>query len=158
VLLDYLGAYHNLQGNFADAEAAFRDALALDANDLTALNNLSWLLAFQPQKNAEALRLAQHAIKIMGPYPGVLDTRGVIHLTAGRTDDAVKDLEDVVAEGPTAGHYFHLAQAHLQAKNRARATAALAEANRLGLSESALHPLERAAYQQLCVQVGMEKK
>ena len=159
ILLDYLGAFHNLRENYADAEVAFRQALALDAHDLTSLNNLSWLLAFQPQKNAEALELVQRAIKTMGPFPGLLDTRGVIHLTAGRTDQAIRDLEDAVAEGPTATRYFHLAQARQLAKNPNGALTALTEAtNRLGLNESVLHPLERSAYQQLCLQLEMAKK
>jgi Tfp pilus assembly protein PilF len=158
VLLDYLGALHNLQGDLAAAATDFRAALALEANDLTALNNLSWLLAFQPSKNAEALEMVNRVIKIAGPHPGVLDTRGVIHLTAGRAAQAVQDLEDAVAEAPTASRYFHLAQAHQLAKNRTSAMAALMEANRLGLNESGLNALERTAYQRLCVQLGMEKE
>jgi cellulose synthase operon protein C len=160
LLLDSLGAFHNLQENFAKAEEAFRDALKLDANDLTALNNLSWLLAFQPgkEKNAEALLLVQRAIKTMGPFAGLLDTRGVIHLRAGRAEQAVKDLEDSVAESPTASHYFHLAQAYDKAKDLGRAKTTLTEAHRIGLQESVLHPLERSAYQQLCVQLRTTKK
>jgi tetratricopeptide (TPR) repeat protein len=157
VLLDYLGAYHNLRGDFGKAETAFRDALSIEPNDPTALNNLSWLLAFQPQKNGEALDLAQRAIKTAGPHAGILDTRGVIHLIGGRAELAVKDLEAVVADGPTASHYFHLAQAHQLAKNRTGALAAINEAKRLGVSDDALHPLERAAYHQLCTQLGIQK-
>ena len=59
-----------LKGATVYIKVAFRDALSLDANDPTALNNLSWLLAFQPQKHAEALRLVQHAIKTIGPLAG----------------------------------------------------------------------------------------
>ena len=155
ILLDFLGAYHNLREEFPEAETAFRDALALNADDPTALNNLSWLLAFQPQKNAEALQLVQRAIKTRGPGAGLLDTRGVIHLKAGRADEAVRDLEDAVAEAPTASHYFHLAQAYLMANKRDRAEAALKEADRIGMQ---VNPLESRADQQLRAQLNMARK
>jgi cellulose synthase operon protein C len=158
VLMNYLGAFHNFQGDFAAAEADFRAALGLTPTDITALNNLSWLLAFKPGKNAEGLELANRAIKIAGPHAGLLDTRGVIHLTAGRAIEALKDLEEGVAEAPTASRYFHLAQAHQLANNQTSAMAALTEANRLGLNESGLTALERTAYQHLCVQLGMQKR
>ena len=158
ILLDYLGAFHNLQGDFPAAEADFRAVLKLEPKDLTALNNLSWLLAFQLSKNAEALKLVKSAIEIGGPHAGLLDTRGVIHLTAGRAADALKDLEDAVAETPSPSHYFHLAQAHYLAKNNREALAAWTAADELGLTEQSLHRLERDAYHKLCVDLGVQKK
>jgi tetratricopeptide (TPR) repeat protein len=150
ILLDHLGALHNLQGNFAEAEAAYRGALQLDATDKTALNNLAWLLAFQPQKNAEALDLVERAIKISGPLPGLLDTRGKIHLAAGRVAKAVEDLKNAVEEQPSASRYFHLVEAYQLANRPDDARIAWAAAKRdFGLTENSVHPLERAAYQKL---------
>lgn len=158
IFLNYQAALHNLQGNIKEAETIYRDVLALNQGDPTALNNLAWLLAFQPGKGNEALQLIERALTIMGPEHGLVDTRAVIHLAAGRADQAVKELEGVLAEKPTAEGYFHLARAHAQAKNRLAAVNAFRQASRLGLNEGLIHPLEREAYQQLCVELDLKKE
>jgi tetratricopeptide (TPR) repeat protein len=145
VLLNYLGALYNLQGNFSESEATYRSVLQLKPNDVTALNNLAWLLAFQPQKNAEALAKIKQAIDVAGPQAGLLDTLGVIHVAGGRAQDALAILKAVVAEDPSASHYFHLAQAYYLAKNSTTALTALNEADRLDPTQKSLHPLDRAA-------------
>jgi tetratricopeptide (TPR) repeat protein len=157
-LLNFQAALYNLQGNLPEAEAAHRQVLKLNERDATALNNLAWLLAFQPAKAEEALDLVQRAITIAGPQNVLVDTRSVIHLMTGHADLAVKDLEGVLAEAPSGTGFFHLAQAHHKGKNRLAATAAMQQASRHGLKESELHPLERAAYRQLCSDLDVAKQ
>ncbi|HYT87192.1 MAG TPA: tetratricopeptide repeat protein [Gemmataceae bacterium] len=153
-LTRYQATLRSLRGSFQEAEKTFRQALAQNPRDATAMNNLAWLLAFQPSKGAEALELIQQALDIVGPVPAALDTRAVIYLALGRKDQAVKDLEEVVAASPTAAHYFHLAQAWHAAGKRDRALNALLEAEGRGLAESVLHPLERDAYRRLLAALG----
>jgi tetratricopeptide (TPR) repeat protein len=148
-LLLHLAAVRNFQGRFDDAGQLYRRALRLNERHALALNNLAFLLALQEGKAAEAQSLVARAIAVRGPVPGLLDTRGVVHLALGRTDQAVKDLQVAVAERPSAAGYFHLAQAHHRQNKLALAVAALEKAKGLGLEEKDLHPLERPAYRRL---------
>jgi hypothetical protein len=67
----------------------------------------------------------------------------------GLAFQAIKDLEDAIAEAPTGARLFHLAQAQLLAKNKVAAVAALQKAKNLGFKPENLHPLERPRYQEL---------
>jgi Tfp pilus assembly protein PilF len=149
VLVGYRASLRSLQGQFQGAEQRFREAIAQNPRNATAMNNLAWLLAFQPGKSAEALDLIRRAIDIVGPIPDAIDTRAMVYLAAGRSDLAVQDMEEVVIARPTADRYFRLARAQHAAKNHRAAVEAFQRAKGLGLSEGVLHPLERSVYQQL---------
>jgi tetratricopeptide (TPR) repeat protein len=143
-----LGVVHRLQGRYDEAEAVYRRILELNPRDVPALNNLAWLLAFKG-KATEALGLVQQAYEIGGPDPGLLDTLAVAHLTMGRGDLALKDLEEAIAERPSPDMYFHLARAYQMTGKRKAAAEALRRASDGGLKETDLHLLERTAYHQL---------
>ena len=63
----------------------------------TAYNNLAWLMALKDGKGREALEYINRAIKLKGPLPDFLDTRGVVYLTVGDSQLAIDDLEKAVA-------------------------------------------------------------
>src|SRR5262249_39182417 len=109
-----------------------------------------WLQVLQAGNGAEALKTVQRAIDIAGPIPELLDTRAVVYLALGQPDQAVKDLEEAVADTPTAHRYFHLAQAHLAVNHRAAAAAALRQGRALGLSGKTVDPLERKVFARVC--------
>jgi tetratricopeptide (TPR) repeat protein len=154
-LQTYQATFRSLRGSFREAEQTYRQAIAQNPRDATALNNLAWLLAFRGENEArEGLGLIQRALDVVGPAPAALDTRGVLHLALGRKDQALKDLEEAAAAGPTAAHYFHLAQAWHAAGKRDRALGALREAQDRGLTADLLHPLERPAYRRLLAQLN----
>jgi len=111
------------------------------------LNNLAWLLALKEGNGDEALKHVQSAIDLRGPMPKLLDTRGIIYVKLGKHKEAVDDLEEVVAQAPSAVSYFHLAQA-FSATNQHAAAAAFQEARNRGLDRE-IDPLERNAYLQL---------
>src|SRR5207244_5954793 len=99
----------------------------------------------------EALALANRAFEAVGAEPSLLDTRAVAYLALGRRDAAelaVRDLESVAAEAPSATTYFHLARAQALAGHRSEARRAWEAAARLGLRPDRLHALERPIYQQ----------
>ena len=135
-----------LQGNVSEAAATYRDVLMQDNRNAMALNNLAWILALKQGKGPEALELAKQAIQIMGPNPSLLDTRGIIYLTLGRANLAVKDLESAVAEKPNPIYCFHLARALLVDKNPDRAKQVFKQAKDLGLNPDRLDPLERGEF------------
>ncbi|HZT81556.1 MAG TPA: tetratricopeptide repeat protein, partial [Gemmataceae bacterium] len=142
-LLLQLADLRDLQRKYADAEALYRQVLKRDPTNATALNNLSWLLANDPRKAAEALELVNRAIEAHGPRADLLDTRATAYLALGQAEAAVKDLQAVVAEAPSPGRHFQLARAHLKAQDRAAAAKAFAEAKRLGFTPQQMHPLQQ---------------
>lgn len=149
-LLVCLADLYDLQGRYADAENVYRQALRKDADNVMALNNLAWLLAFQKSSaREEALVTINKAIDLVGASPELLDTRGVIHLMLSQSELALDDLQVAVTLSPSANNSFHLARA-LAAANKPRdARHLLGEANKRGFDLKRLHPLERPLGQQL---------
>ena len=82
--------------------------------------------------------------------------RAVVHLAAGNADLAVRDLRQAAAQAPSAVTYYHLAQAHLLAKDRTAAHTAYRRAVQLGLKEVDLHPLERPPWRKLHEEFGIK--
>jgi tetratricopeptide (TPR) repeat protein len=145
-LLDYLANVKRLQKDYQGVIALSRRILDLDKNDARTMANLAWMLVFTEKNPPEALRLINRAREIQGPQPWLLDTQAVVLLKMDKAAEAVKLLETAIAESPTADKYFHLAQAHADARNRAAAVDAFQHAKQLGLGENTVDPLEREAY------------
>jgi tetratricopeptide (TPR) repeat protein len=152
-LLSALVFLRLLQGRYDEAEAACRHILDEDSHNATAMNNLAWVLAFQDGKGADALDWVRRAYRIVGPRPELLDTRALIYLRSRPVDSeirqAIRDLEEAVAQNPEPAFYFHLAQAYQMIKDAKAARQALREAKVRGLKESSLHSQERMAYRKL---------
>ncbi len=151
MLLGYLAAVRRLEKNYDEVESLCRRILELNKTDTAAMNNLAWMLVLHRNNGDDALTWIQKAIEIDGPRESLLDTRAVIYMNMkqGQPSDAVRDMEEAIAEAPTAYRYFHLAQAHFMAQNRTYAIAAFSRAQELGLNENAIDPLELSAYRQL---------
>jgi tetratricopeptide (TPR) repeat protein len=139
----------DFQGKYADAEETYRKVLAREPDNLTALNNLAWLLAAREAQGAEALAMINRAIDKAGSLPQLLDTRAFVQLAIKNHGGAREDLEKAAQAMPSATHYFHLARSHGMAKDLPAASAALNRAKAAGLDPDRLHPLERASYQRL---------
>jgi tetratricopeptide (TPR) repeat protein len=152
-LVPRLAAIRYRQGRYDEAETLFRQALASNSDNPQALNDLAWVLSQRdpsPSKNQEALELVNRAIDIAGDNPTPLDTRAVIFLQLGQTDRALADLGRAIKLRPTSRVYhFHLARAHLLAKNEAESRRAFQRAEELGLKLETVDPLERESYQKL---------
>ena len=147
-LLTDLASVRCLQGRHDDALKLLQQAGARDKSNSVVQNNIAWLLVFAG-KTDEAWVAIEKAISIRGEQTNLLGTRAVIHMAKGRYNEAIRDLETAIVDRPTAVNYFHLAQAHLGAKNQTAALQALDRGKSLGLTESTVDPLERTAYQQL---------
>jgi tetratricopeptide (TPR) repeat protein len=153
-LLLALAGFRERQGRYGDAETLYRQVLEREPDNIVALNNLAGLLSGNEGKHAEGLELVQRALDRAGPLPALLDTHAVIALRMGRTDLAVKELEEAVADTPTATRYFHLALA-CQAARNARAAEVFAKATAAGFEPDSLYAFERAAYQQLVAELKL---
>jgi Tfp pilus assembly protein PilF len=149
VLQSFLAELEDSRGHDAEAMRIYRQILQRNPQHVLALNNLAFMLAVTQGDTAEALALVNAAIDQAGPVGPLLDTRAVIYLKASRTDLALKDLQQAVLLDSSWLSYFHLAQAHFQARDRFNARKFLAKATELGLKADALHRLELEAYRQL---------
>ncbi len=134
-----------IEGRPEDVEKIYRDLLKRDDLDVTqqaiVANNLAFYLA-KPETVTEASSLIDTAIEQLGPHPDLLDTRGVVRLVKGETDESVQDLLEAVL-APTAAKYLHLAQAQLLANQEAAARRSLDQAKELGLDPNSLSQSDR---------------
>ncbi len=132
------------------AIAEYEAALAFDANNLIALNNLASLLAFHaPEQSDRALELANRALAAAGPRGHVLDTRALVHLAAGKPAEAMKDLGAARLTDPRAVYDFHAALAADKLRESERRRQYLESAKSKGLKRTQLHPLEWPHYERM---------
>ncbi len=148
-LIVQLGDVRDIQNEWEKAEPIYREALAIEPNDVVALNNLAWLVAQRTKNGEKALELINRAIARVGPRAELLDTRAMAYLTLEKTTEAIQDLKEAVQETLTPTRCFHLARAYHQAKNREAAARELRQAKELGLQTSQLHPVEQKDYDEL---------
>lgn len=143
-LLSAAALFYTQRRQYDRAEAALREAIEKSPAHVPALNNLALHLALSRRNLDEALELVQRAIQIAGEKPGLLDTRAVVQLARGQTDQALADLDRAMALGPRATWRFHQARVWEARHDRAAAERADAEAREMGLDAARLHPLEQA--------------
>ncbi len=134
---------------FDEAEALYRQIVAQHGGNIMALNNLSWILALKPGKADEALGFINRAIEVAGPLGHLLDTRSLVFLALDQSGPAIADLENALADSPSAFRYFHLARAHRKAHHSEAAAQAFRKAAESGLELEQLHPAERVAFREM---------
>ncbi len=150
-----LGNLYERVGDDAKAEEQYRAIVNGDDRDGIASNNLAWLMALREDgKWNDALELINHAIKVRGPNPDFLDTRGVVFISGGQNARAIDDLKQAINVQPTASKYFHLARAYLKLNDTEKAKESLKLAKTKGLPNG-LHRLELAAYKDIINRLGM---
>lgn len=87
-------------GRLDEAEAAYLEALSIDAHNLLALNNLAYLSAERKTRLDDALRWAQQAVEVGGERAALLDTLGWVHAARGETEQARDAFERALALAP----------------------------------------------------------
>ena len=129
----------------AEAEKIYRELLGRSDIDgmqkAIVSNNLAFHLA-KPGSTAEAKKLIDAAIDELGPLPDLLDTRGMIHMAAGESQQAVSDFAEAVLQ-PTDVKFLHLAWAQMEAGDKAAAKDSLEAGRRRGLASSRLSAEDR---------------
>jgi cellulose synthase operon protein C len=155
LLLAGLGNIRERQGRYPDAEVLYDRAIKQDDRDAVAYNNLAWLTALSDKNPPKALEYINRALALVPDHPEFLDTRGIAYLTAGDIPRAMSDLTKAVEIKPAPAKLFHLAQAHLAAKDKEKAKQYLNEARtKNGLTATDLHALERPAYEKMLNELG----
>src|SRR5262249_26979285 len=117
---------------------------------------LAWLLAHRTGEASKALPLIETAVRGQGRRADLLDTRGVVHLALGKTDAALNDLKEAIADARTPARLFHLARPHPQPRAQASPARVLREALTLGLKPADLHPVEQQTCRQMLAEYGLQ--
>lgn len=146
-----------LTSRYALAEAEFNQILKTEPNNVSALNNLAWLLGMQDRRLDEARQMIERAISVAGSQPQLLDTRGCVALARNDLSNAIADLSAATQAGGDATIHFHLAVAHRRAKNTEDAREAIQKAMALGFDASQIPPLERDLLLEMREMLATEK-
>jgi tetratricopeptide (TPR) repeat protein len=155
-LLMARGILGSLSGRMEEAKKDYMVLLKMQPNNAVALNNLAYILGVRDRDPVGALKLIDRAMLIAGLNAELYDTRALIHLTAGRPEQARKDLEVAIGESNEPLFHFHLAQAYHAEKNDPSARAAYRKATQLGLTATMVPLLEQPAYQRLRKELRLE--
>lgn len=116
----YTAEAHLGQKEYKSAIEILQGVLKKDPNNPVALNNLAW--AYQQEKDPRALATAEHALKVSGNSPAVMDTLGWLLVEQGNTARGVALLQKASALAPDAPDIrYHLAYALSKAGDKAAA-------------------------------------
>jgi tetratricopeptide (TPR) repeat protein len=137
------------QQRYAAAETVYREILKRDPQNVTALNNLSVMLAFEGKRLDEAVQLISQAVELAGPVPNVLDSRATVFMAVEKADEAIKDLDAAIADEATALRLFRRARAYLLAGKKLDALKSWQAAEKKNLKRAMLDPPERPLYDKL---------
>ncbi len=94
------GAAHERAGNWPQAEADLRRALALAPKEPAVLNYLGYALLDRRERLDEARSLIEQAVALRPDDGHIIDSLGWAYFVAGRYDKAVELLEKAVAQAP----------------------------------------------------------
>lgn len=144
-----LADLYNLQKRHNESEGLYRKILQQDKDNVIALNNLAWQLSERPEAFAEAIQLVTKAIDRFGPEGAFLDTRGMIFQRNGKSEQAIKDLEEAVSKAPTPEHWLHLAYAQHKARNANSAEKSWKKALSLSLKVEELSVADKGYFNEL---------
>lgn len=111
-------------------------------------------MALHEKKPDEALALVEKALAVVGPQYLYLDTRGVIHLRAGKPEQAIQDFTAALEQAQRPDTLFHLALAYDKLGNMSDAGRWFRKAADAGLTDKDVHPLELTEYQRLKARFG----
>ena len=139
----------HLEGRFDDEVRIYREVLSRQPENPVILNNLAWSLSEGLNHPSEAMTYVEQYLKRPGRLAEVLDTRGRILIRLGRTDDAIKDLEEVVRVEPTGAHLFHLAYAYHKAGRDEDYRKTIERVRKSGLTIAGVDSTERAEFEAL---------
>ena len=139
------GVAMEMIGRQQEAITIYRELLATpDLDPVIAArtsNNLAAILAGSSDV-AEAKELIESAVGVLGPHPAILDTQGLVWLARGDTTRAMEALKEALL-APSASTYLHMAVAAYDARMNAECRAALIKAEKTGLREQRLTPIDR---------------
>jgi len=141
-------------GRFEESAALYERILAMEPNNVIAVNNLAWILCEEQGQYRKALDLSLRGLEMAPEYVDLIDTCAVTYLRLGQYDKAIQELtrclELCPANSPTAScAHLHLAQALASVGRKSQADANLKKALDLNGRVGGLSSAEVAEAQQL---------
>lgn len=97
-----LASIHEQEDEYAKANDVYKRLIALNRNDIIALNNLAYNLAVRDHQPRQALSFAERAAALARTDGNVSDTLGWIKHLLGEDQDALRLLESAVKALPTS--------------------------------------------------------
>ena len=147
-LISLLAFLRHAEGRYEEELSLYRRLESLQPSNPWYLNNIAWLLSERFDDPSAGLEAIDRLLDRVGPVPSYLDTRGMILVRLGRSQEAVLDFQKVVQSMPTKPHYrYHLARAYLKAGQDDAFRSELEMAKAAGLAPAMLEPTERAEMQ-----------
>jgi tetratricopeptide (TPR) repeat protein len=129
----HLGDLAMAREDYEVAQKYFRNVIALQPENVAALNNIAWAMA--KLKQPGAIRFAEQAVKLNPDTPGLMDTLATTLAADKQFDKAVDVQKKVLAlASPPTDQVFrlNLARIYLQAGNTAAARTELQTLEKLG--------------------------
>jgi Tfp pilus assembly protein PilF len=112
-----------------DADAAYQRAIALDAKNPMAYNNLAWMIVERQGDPKKAVELAKKAVELSPNSSPLLDTLGWAQRYAGELVAAQTSLKRAIEIEPkVAGYHYHLGVVQRDLKDNAEARRSLQRA------------------------------
>jgi len=149
-----LADLRDAQGRYDDAvkiyEQLLKDKKLNERGRVTALNNLAFIYAVRDGNGKRAKPLIEEAMRILGPLPELLDTKAMVLLAMGDTEQSVSLLDSALQTSPDDSMlYFHKAKALKIANDMDGFFESMERAVAKGLNESKLPVLEHDSYRDL---------
>jgi len=138
-----------LQGTGRHAESAelYKRILAIQPDNVIAINNLAWTLCEEQGEYQQALQLAMRGLDIVPNYVDLIDTCGVTHYRLRQYDQAVQCFTrclKLYPDGIPAENvaYFHLGRALAKLGQKEDAVGSLNKALKLNAEKGGLSPAD----------------
>ena len=123
--MSVLGMLLQMTGRSQESAGFYQQILALQPDNVIAINNLAWIMCEDQGKFQQALELTERGLKISPNYIDLIDTRGVAYYRLGEFNKAIQDFTDCLKLYPGTAPSGTATRFHL-----ARAFAALGEKNK----------------------------
>jgi tetratricopeptide (TPR) repeat protein len=123
--MSVLGMLLQMTGRSQESAGFYQQILALQPDNVIAINNLAWIMCEDQGKFQQALDLTERGLKISPNYIDLIDTRGVAYYRLGEFNKAIQDFTNCLKLYPGTAPSGTATRFHL-----ARAFAALGEKNK----------------------------
>ena len=146
-VLNDFGQFLHQTKRFDESARLFEKIIEIDPQRITAINNLSWIMAAELKNYDNALELAMRGLDIEPEYPDLLDTRGLIYFQKGDYKKSVQDYEHCLSlyhdlHPSQASVYLRLAQALAALDRKDQARLRLEKAHALNQDTQTLTQIE----------------
>lgn len=118
-----LGDINNAAGNYGASDAAYDEALRLNPENPTALNNYAYYLSLRGARLNDAEKMSKKSLTIRPEEPTFLDTYGWILYKQGNYQKAKDYIERALQKNPNADGtlYEHLGDIHYKLNDKEKA-------------------------------------